>query len=31
MNYIGQAGYTAAQIAVEALRRAGRDLTVDAW
>jgi branched-chain amino acid transport system substrate-binding protein len=29
MNYIGQAGYSAAQIAVEALRRAGRDLTVD--
>jgi branched-chain amino acid transport system substrate-binding protein len=29
MNYIGQAGYSAAQIALEALRRAGRDLTVD--
>jgi len=29
MNYIGQAGYSAAQIAVEALRRAGRALTVD--
>jgi branched-chain amino acid transport system substrate-binding protein len=29
MNYIGQSGYAAAQIAVEALRRAGRDLTVD--
>jgi branched-chain amino acid transport system substrate-binding protein len=29
MNYIGQAGYSAAQIAVEALRRGGRDLTVD--
>jgi branched-chain amino acid transport system substrate-binding protein len=29
MNYIGQAGYSAAQIAVEALHRAGRDLTVD--
>ena len=30
MNYIGQVGYSAAQIAVEALRRAGRDLNVDA-
>jgi branched-chain amino acid transport system substrate-binding protein len=29
MNYIGQAGYSAAQIAVDALQRAGRDLTVD--
>jgi branched-chain amino acid transport system substrate-binding protein len=28
-NYIGQSGYTAAQIAIEALQRAGRDLTVD--
>jgi len=29
MNYIGQTGITAAEIALEALRRAGRDLTVD--
>jgi branched-chain amino acid transport system substrate-binding protein len=29
MNYIGQVGYSAAEIAVDALRRAGRDLTVD--
>jgi branched-chain amino acid transport system substrate-binding protein len=29
MNYIGQAGYSAAEIAVDALRRAGRNLTVD--
>lgn len=28
-NYLGQMGYTSAQIAIEALRRAGRDLTVD--
>jgi branched-chain amino acid transport system substrate-binding protein len=29
MNYIGQTGVTVAQIALEALRRAGRELTVD--
>jgi branched-chain amino acid transport system substrate-binding protein len=29
INYIGQTGVTCAQIALEALRRAGRDLTVD--
>ncbi|HEY7578923.1 MAG TPA: ABC transporter substrate-binding protein [Acetobacteraceae bacterium] len=29
MNYLGEMGYTSAQIAIEALRRAGRDLTVD--
>ncbi len=29
MNYIGQVGYSAAEIALEALKRAGRDLTVD--
>jgi branched-chain amino acid transport system substrate-binding protein len=29
MNYIGQTGISIAQIALEALRRAGRDLTVD--
>jgi branched-chain amino acid transport system substrate-binding protein len=29
MNYIGQTGISVAQIALEALRRAGRDLTVD--
>jgi branched-chain amino acid transport system substrate-binding protein len=29
MNYIGQTGVSVAQIALEALRRAGRDLTVD--
>ena len=29
MNYIGQTGASVAQIALEALRRAGRDLTVD--
>jgi branched-chain amino acid transport system substrate-binding protein len=29
INYIGEAGYTSAQIATEALRRAGRDLTLD--
>jgi len=28
-NYIGQSGYTSAQIAIEAMQRAGRDLTVD--
>jgi branched-chain amino acid transport system substrate-binding protein len=28
-NYLGQMGYTSAQIAIEALQRAGRDLTVD--
>ena len=29
INYIGQTGVTCAEIAIEALRRAGRDLTVD--
>jgi branched-chain amino acid transport system substrate-binding protein len=29
MNYIGQTGISVAQIALEALKRAGRDLTVD--
>jgi branched-chain amino acid transport system substrate-binding protein len=29
VNYIGQTGVTCAQIALEALKRAGRDLTVD--
>jgi len=29
MNYIGQVGVSAAEIALEALKRAGRDLTVD--
>ena len=29
INYIGQTGVTCAEIALEALRRAGRDLTVD--
>jgi branched-chain amino acid transport system substrate-binding protein len=29
INYIGQTGVSVAQIALEALRRAGRDLTVD--
>ncbi len=29
MNYIGQTGVSVAQIALEALQRAGRDLTVD--
>ena len=29
MNYLGEMGYTSAQIAIEALQRAGRDLTVD--
>ena len=29
INYLGQAGYTSAQIAIEALRRAGRNLTLD--
>jgi branched-chain amino acid transport system substrate-binding protein len=29
MNYIGQTGVSVAEIALEALRRAGRDLTVD--
>jgi branched-chain amino acid transport system substrate-binding protein len=28
-NYLGQMGYTSAQIAIEALQRAGHDLTVD--
>jgi branched-chain amino acid transport system substrate-binding protein len=28
-NYLGQMGYTSAQIAVEALKQAGRDLTTD--
>ena len=28
-NYLGQMGYTSAQIAIEALQRSGRDLTVD--
>ena len=29
INYLGQTGYVSAQIATEALRRAGRDLTLD--
>jgi branched-chain amino acid transport system substrate-binding protein len=29
VNYLGEMGYTSAQIALEALQRAGRDLTVD--
>jgi branched-chain amino acid transport system substrate-binding protein len=29
VNYLGEMGYTSAQIAIEALQRAGRDLTVD--
>ena len=29
VNYLGEMGYTSAQIAIEALRHAGRDLTVD--
>jgi branched-chain amino acid transport system substrate-binding protein len=29
VNYLGEMGYTSAQIAVEALQHAGRDLTVD--
>ena len=29
MNYIGQTGVSVAEIALEALKRAGRDLTVD--
>jgi len=29
INYIGQTGITCAQIALEALKRAGRNLTVD--
>ena len=29
INYIGESGYMAAEIALEALRRAGRDLTTD--
>jgi branched-chain amino acid transport system substrate-binding protein len=29
VNYLGEMGYTSAQIAIEALKRAGRDLTVD--
>ncbi len=29
INYLGECGYTSAQIALEALQRAGRDLTVD--
>ncbi len=29
MNYLGECGYTSAQIVLEALQRAGRDLTVD--
>ena len=29
INYIGQTGVTCAEIAIDALRRAGRDLTVD--
>jgi len=28
-NYLGQMGYTSAQIGIEALKRAGRDLTTD--
>jgi branched-chain amino acid transport system substrate-binding protein len=29
INYLGEMGYTSAQIVIEALQRAGRDLTVD--
>ncbi len=29
INYLGQTGYASAQIVIEALQRAGRDLTVD--
>jgi branched-chain amino acid transport system substrate-binding protein len=29
VNYLGEMGYTSAQIAIEAVQRAGRDLTVD--
>ncbi len=29
VNYLGEMGYTSAQIAIEALKRAGRDLTTD--
>jgi branched-chain amino acid transport system substrate-binding protein len=29
INYLGETGYVSAQIAIEALRRAGRDLTLD--
>jgi branched-chain amino acid transport system substrate-binding protein len=29
MNYIGQTGVSVAQIALEALQRAGKDLTVE--
>ena len=29
LNYLGECGYTSAQIALEALQRAGRELTVD--
>ena len=29
INYIGESGYMAAELAIEALRRAGRDLTTD--
>jgi branched-chain amino acid transport system substrate-binding protein len=29
INYLGEMGYTSAQIAIEALQRAGRDLSVD--
>jgi branched-chain amino acid transport system substrate-binding protein len=29
VNYLGEMGYTSAQIAIEALNRAGRDLTTD--
>jgi branched-chain amino acid transport system substrate-binding protein len=29
VNYLGEMGYTSAQIAIEALQQAGRDLTVD--
>ena len=29
INYIGESGYMAAELAIEALRRAGRDLATD--
>jgi branched-chain amino acid transport system substrate-binding protein len=29
VNYLGEMGYTSAQIVIEALQRAGRDLTLD--
>jgi branched-chain amino acid transport system substrate-binding protein len=29
VNYLGEMGYTSAQIAIEALKRAGHDLTTD--